>query len=194
MQNNNTSIKMNQRLVYASKRSAFSTIGLPILLLLSFVWLNFYSNYTNLNTMIFIDDSTFGSITSYIVFSMLIAAIVDYILFELFFFVYRLFLGFSIYSFMIPKYVMLDKFRIWYIVRNIVLGIIFNLRFLFPYISVYLCVFELILNFLFIICLYYDLKKDYVETLVAQFVFKTLTVPVVLYEIYIVIKLMVGVL
>lgn len=194
MQNNNNLMKMNQRIVYANQRSVFSTVGLPILLLLSFVWLNFYANYTGINTMHLSSSSMFSSLGSYIVFSLLIAGIVDYIVFELFFFVYRLVLGFSIYSFMIPKNVLLDKFRIWYIIRNVVLGMIFNLKFLIPYISTYLCVFELILNFMFIICLYYDLKKNYVETLVAQFVFKTLAVPVILYESYIVIKLMIGVL
>ena len=92
------------------------------------------------------------------------------------------------------KNVLLNKFRIWYLVRNLILGTIFNLRFLFPYISAYLCIMEVILNFAFIIGLYFDLKKKYIEPLVGQFVFKTLALPVVLYEIYQVIVLMVGVL
>lgn len=95
---------------------------------------------------------------------------------------------------MIPKFVLIDKFRLWYLFRNILLGVIFNLRFFFPYIGTYLCVFELIFNFVFIICLYFDLSKNYVESLVGQFVFKSLAVPVILYEIYTVIVMMVGVL
>ena len=88
----------------------------------------------------------------------------------------------------------MDKFRKWYIYRNIVLGLVFNLRFFVPFISVYLCIFELIMNFGFIIGLYFDLKKDYVEPLVAQYVFRTLALPIILYEAYTIITLMVGVL
>lgn len=193
MQNQQT-ININQRLLMQNQRSIFSKFGLPILLMLSFVWLNLYTDLADLNSLTFTGGQNYVNLSSYLIFSVLIAGIFDYLIFELLFFIYRLFIGFSIYSFMIPKNIMLDKFRFWYIVRNIFLGFLFNIRFFLPYVSTYLCVFELIFNFGFIILLYFDLSKNYVEPLIGQFVFKTLAVPVILYEVYVVIRLVVGVL
>ena len=174
-------------------RSFFSKICLPVILLVSFAWLNLYSSLSEANN-IFRPDDTYSSIASYLFTSALIFAVVDYLVFELYFFVYRLFLGFSVYSLLIPKNVLIDKFRIWYIVRNIVLGVVFNLRFFFPYIGTYLIIFEIAADFAFIILLFVDLKKDYIEPLVSQFVFRTLVMPIILYEIYLVITYVVGVL
>ena len=126
--------------------------------------------------------------------NVLIKGLVDYLVFELVFFLYRFVIGFSIYSFMIPKQVLKDKFRLWYVIRNLALGFLYNLRFAFPYFGTYLCIFELVFNFAFIIGMFFDLKRNYVEPLVGQFVFKTLAVPVVAYEIYKMIMLMVAVL
>ena len=95
---------------------------------------------------------------------------------------------------MIPKTVLTDNFRKLYIVRNLILGLIFNLRFVYPFINTYLCVIELIMNVLFLLGLFYSLKKQYIEPLVAQYVFKTLSLPIILYEAYILITLMLGVL
>ncbi len=183
IKNNNLSIK---------KRSVYSRL-LPVLVMLSFVWLNFYNIMTSSNN-IKLDFGSFGSLPVYLIFDVLLYGVIYYLFFEFLFYVYRFCIGFSIYSFMIPKRVLIDKFRTWYLIRNVALGLIFNLRFFFPYITTYLCIFELVLNFLFIICMYADLSKEYVEPLVGQFVFKTLAVPVVLYEIFEVVVLMVGVL
>lgn len=174
------------------KKSWFSKF-MPVLLLLSFIWLHFYTTMTNANTMTF-NMGNLGSLPAYLFFDVLLMGIIDYTVFEILFFIYRFFIGFSIYSFMIPKNVLKDKFRLWYFFRNIILGLVFNLRFFLPFISVYLSIFELMLNFLFIIALYFDLSNEYVEPIVGQFVFKTLAVPVVLYEAYKVIVLMAGVL
>ena len=181
---------INERIILSKQRSVLSRI-LPIILFVSFIWLNFYDTTTEINNFAL----SFGSIESVpVVFgiSIILYSFMDYIIFELFFFIYRFFMGFSIYSFMIPKYVLIDKFRIWYIIRNVLLGILFNLRFFFPYIITYLSIIEMICNFALIICLYYDLQKQYIEPLVGQFVFKTLALPVVLYEVYQVIRLVVS--
>ena len=185
-------LRTNQRFILAETRTLFSRL-LPILVFLSFVWLNFYDTTAGINNL-FINFAGMENLGLNLGISIFISGLIDYIIFEFLFFIYRFFLGFSIYSFMIPKQVLLDKFRFWYFIRNIVLGLIFNIRFFFPYIASYLCIFELICNFSFIICMFFDLSKEYIEPLVAQFVFKTLSVPVVLYEIYVVVRLMVGVL
>lgn len=182
-------IERNLRL---KRKTGFSK-AIPFLLFLSFIWLNFYSTMTNVNT-ISLNVGHFGNLPVYLLINVLLVAVFDYLLFEIIFFLYRFVLGFSIYSFMIPKVVLKDKFRFWFFVRNLVLGLIYNVRFFFPLFDTYLCIFQLIMNFVFIICFYFDLSVEYVEPLVGQFVFKTLAVPVVLFEIYQVIMLLVGVL
>lgn len=175
----------------SDRKNVFSRI-LPLLVFLSFIWLNLYTTLASTNgvRLIFVNVD----ITNAMLLSVIVQGFVDYIVFELVFFLYRFVIGFSIYSFMIPKQVLKDKFRFWYFLRNIVLGFLFNLRFAFPYLGTYLCIFELMFNFIFITCMYFDLRRNYVEPLVGQFVFKTLAVPVIAYEIYKVIVLMVAVL
>ena len=192
MNNNYEPIKI-KKLVVPEQRSFFSKFCLPALLFLSFVWLYLYSTLSDLND-VFYSNETYSSLPLYLVISVLLVVLVEYLIFELFFFVYRLFIGFSIYSFMIPKNVLMDKFRTWYIIRNVILGLVFNFRFFFPYIDTYLIILELIMNFVFVLLLFNDLKKDYVEPLVGQYVFRTLLMPILLYEVYIVITQMVGVL
>lgn len=181
------------QLIVNNRGSFFSRFGLPLLLILSFAWLNLYSFLVESND-VFGGYMQYGSITTYLFVTVAFLALVEYLIFELLFFIYRVFLSFSIYSFMIPKSILINKFRMWFCVRNVVLGFVFNLRFFFPYINAYLCVFELIMNFAFIMALYLDLKREHIEPLVGQYVFRTLVLPVVLYEIYVMITLMVGVL
>ena len=181
-------IKINNE---KEERNMFSKLFLPVLLFLSFLWLNFYSTIAEMtdvfNVIEVVDELAF-------IFSVVIMALVEYLVFELFFYVYRLFIGFSIYSLMLPKYVLIDKFRKWYIVRNLILGLIFNIRVFAPYISLYLGAVEILFNFAMIFALYFDLKKQHVEPLVGQYVFRTLTIPIILYEAYILITQVVGVL
>ncbi len=169
------------------KKSILSSI-LPLLVFLSFIWLNLYTSVASVTEIALLQGDT------YLVFGIILKGVLDYFVFEILFYIYRFLIGFSIYSFMIPKNVMKDKFRLWYLIRNVILGFLFNLRFFFPYLTVYLCIFELSFNFLFIFGLYFHLEKSYVEPLVGQFVFKTLAFPVIIYEIYRVVLLMVGVL
>lgn len=166
------------------ERSAFSKV-LPLLVFLSFVWLNLYSNSQARAT-------TLLSIGNGWLFWGIVTSLVNYLIFELLFAVYRFLIGFSVYSFMIPRRVLVDRFRIWFVIRNLLLGVFYNLRFFAPYISVYLCVLELIFNFMFIIGMYFSLAKNYVEPLVGQFVFKSLTIPMFIYEAIRVIILVVN--
>lgn len=197
MQSSNVDVNSNinsgvNTAFFVKKRGFFSRI-LPVLVMLSFVWLELYPTLTGANS-ISINLGSFGSLPVYLAINVIFYGLLSYLIFEFLFYVYRFCIGFSIYSFMIPKDVLIDKFRTWYLIRNIILGLIFNLRFFFPYINTYLCIFELLFNFLFILGLYFDLSKNYVEPLVGQFVFKTLSVPVIIYEVYEVIVLMAGVL
>lgn len=187
---------INVKLIPFEKRKQHEkvlAVLLPIVLLLSFIWLNFYTTMTDINSsVIFVRPKS--PLALFLMGDVLLKGVFDYLVFELLFFVYRFCLGFSIYSFMIPKQVLKNKFRFWYIIRNLILGLIFNLRFFFPYFSTFSCIFEMMMNMLLVICLYFDLSREYVEPLVGQFVFKTLAVPVLVYESVKMVCLMWGVL
>lgn len=170
------SVKFSDELAKEKKRSVFSKL-LPFLVLVSFSWLHLYGSLTLVNKW----DLINGNSVILVSISLLLTGLIYYFLFEILFFAYRFMIGFSIYSFMIPKQVLKDKFRFWYFLRNIVLGFIYNLRFFFPYLTIYLCLFELLFNMLFLLGMFFDLKRNYVEALVAQFVFRTMSVPVFIY-------------
>ncbi len=160
---------------------------LPAFVFLSFIWLNLYSSLASSSVLNFLPSKRNMFLT------ILLSGAFAYLFFELLFLVYRLFIGFSIYSFMIPKRALLDSFRVGFFLRNLVLGLIYNLRFAYPFLSTYLCVFDLLFNFLCFMFVYLYLSKSYVEPLVGQFVFKTLSVPIFIYEIASVLMLVAGV-
>lgn len=186
-----------QKTIYDAKKQQqkekLLSVLLPILLLISFIWLNLYTTMTNINASV-IYSRPKNAFMLMLVFDVLLKGLFDYLVFELLFFLYRFFIGFSIYSFMIPKQVLKNKFRFWYIFRNLILGLIFNIRFFVPYFAIYSCVFEILMDMILLVCLYFDLNREYVEPLVGQFVFKTLAIPFMLYETMKVVLLMWGVL
>ena len=183
-------VKLNLR--KQEKRSAFSKV-LPFLVYLSFIWLNLYyllamSNPFNFN----IFENTTRQ--SYVFFTFIVEGSLAYLIFEFLFFLYKFALNFSIYSFVVPRQVLNDRFRLWFMIRNIILGLIFNLRFFFSFISLYLVVFETLVNVIIIVCLYFDIKRKHVDEIIAQYVFKALAIPFILYQAYTVIAMVVGVL
>ena len=131
---------------------------LPILLLLSFVWLNLYTGISGIS-LISVSSLDVSETWVYVALSLLFSGGISYLVFELLFFVYRFLLGFSIYSFMIPKQVFQNRFRLWFILRNVLLGVLYNLCFFFPYIAIYISVFDMILTMLVVICLYFNLTE-----------------------------------
>ncbi len=155
---------------------------LPLLLYLSFVWLNIYKAIAQIDRISPL--KILASPENYFVLNILFSALFSYIIFELLFVAYRLIIGFSIYSYTIPKQVLANKFRGWFILRNIVLGFFLNARFFLPFINLYLLAFEILIDLLFIICLYFNIAREYVDALIGQFVFRAITLPFILYEIY----------
>lgn len=164
---------------------------LPLFLYISFVWLNVYKAIAQIDRLSPI--KIISNSSSYSVLYILISAIFSYVIFELLFLAYRMIIGFSIYSYTVPKQVLANKFRFWFILRNIVLGLVLNLRFFFPYINLYLLIFEIAIDLLFVICLYFSVAKKYVDPLIGHFVFRAISLPFILYEVYNVISFVVRV-
>ena len=154
---------------------------LPVLLFLSFVWLNLYTELAQA-VAISVNYSTGSYSLTYVILELLFLSAISYLVFELVFFVYKFLIRFSIYTFMIPRQVLQNRFRLWMIVRNVLLGIIFNLRFFYPYIAIYLSIFDVLFTMLFAVCVYFNLAKKYVDPLVGHFLFRALSVWIAIYE------------
>ena len=188
MQKNYKAISIEQ---FMPKRSLFSRL-LPFLVCLSFMWLNFYQYIINGNSLGIAIDGV--SPLAILVSSVVLNGIISYVIFEILLFIYKFFVGFSVYAFLIPVRVFNDKFRMWFLFRNLIAGVIYNLRIFVPYISAYLCIIDLIFNMIFILVLFADIAKKHVEPLVRQFVFRIMVTPIFIYEFIVVIRLVVGVL
>ena len=153
---------------------------LPILLLFSFVWLNLYKGFGEISS--FSDPKSGLETWSYVILTLIFSGGISYLVFELLFFVYRFLLGFSIYTFMIPKQIFKNRFRFWMIIRNMLLGAVNNLCFFFPYISHYIVIFDMLLTMLLIVCVYFSLKRKYVNELVGHLLFRALVMWIAIYE------------
>ena len=155
-----------------------------LFLVLSFIWLSLYP------TSVSIMDSFkygFGNALadgniSVVFVSVFAEAIASWISFEILFWLYRWFLSFKIYSFIVPMDSLKAETRLYFIFRNVFLGLIYNLCFLFPYLFAYSVLFDLVITLIVLICYAKHLNTNYAETIVGHFVFKNFCYPIFIYE------------
>ena len=73
------------------KKSILSSI-LPLLVFLSFIWLNLYTSVASVTEIALLQGDT------YLVFGIILKGVLDYFVFEILFYIYRFLIGFSIAS------------------------------------------------------------------------------------------------
>ena len=157
-----------------------------LMLYLSFIWISIYPS-TNILTGGFyfgygnLFDSSSGNLTSF-VFMVLTEALASWITFEIVFYIYRWFLGFKIYSFIVPADKLKQESRVFFIYRNVFYGILVNLCFLYPFLCAFLPFFDLVITLIALIAYSYHLNKNYAEPIVGHFVFKCFCYPIFVYE------------
>lgn len=162
-----------------------------LLLILSFVWINIYPS---VSTMVFDFSYNYGNLfdSSSIIFSsalinILINAIISWVWIELIFIFYRFILNFKIYSFVVPVDRLKNELRTFFIYRNLILGLFFNICFIFPFIHTLSPILDLIITFTTFICFAFHIKKYYSESIIGHFVFKCFISPIIIYEFLVVI-------
>lgn len=153
-------------------------------LFLSFCWLSIYPI-----TLGMISEFTYGfgnllssSNIAVIVASILFDALISWVGFELLFWFYRWILSFKIYSFIVPMESLRAETRLYFIFRNVILGLIYNLCFLFPYLYSYSAFFDLLVTMIVMLFYAKHLNSVYAETIVGHFVFKNFCYPIFVYE------------
>ncbi len=156
------------------------------LLFLSFVWISLFTAtssltgtlYFNFGNMLDTSSENFSSI----VFIILSEAIIQWLIFELVFFIYRYILQFKIYSFIVPLGRLKVESRAFYIYRNIFYGLYINLCFLFPYLYQFAPLVSLASTFILLIVYAIHLNKTYAEPIIGHFVFKNFCFPIFVYQ------------
>lgn len=153
-------------------------------LFLSFVWLSIYPI-----TLEFIADFSYGfgnafsdSNLATVIGAILGDALITWASFEILFWIYRWILSFKIYSFIVPMDSLRAETRLYFIFRNVILGLIYNLCFLCPYLFAYSAFFDLLVTMIVMIFYAKHLNTVYAESIVGHFVFKNFCYPIFIYE------------
>lgn len=167
------------------------------LLYLSFVWI---AIYPVTNSLISSFVGNYGNLFDfsnpnfdYVIAMVLSYALVDLLVFEVGFYIYRLVLSFKVYSFIVPNDIFKTECRIYYIYRNLILGVFLNICFLFPYLYIFEGVFRILVTMSLLIIFAKHLATDYGETIVGHFVFKNFCYPIFVYESLVFILQILGV-
>ena len=172
-----------EHIIYAKKPRQNSKMYI-VFLVVSFVWLSIYPACT-----MFIDSFTYGfgdvlsqANLSIVIANVLVEAIAAWIGFEFLFWIYRWFLSFKIYSFVVPMDSFKAETRLYFVYRNLFLGVIYNLCFVMPYLFAYSVFFDLLITMIVLICYAKHLNANYSDTIIGHFVFKNFCYPIFIYE------------
>ena len=132
---------MNQENIMYDKKPRQNTWIYKALLLVSFVWLELYpSSLSFVYSFEYGYGNMFSSANlSVVISSILFNALMSWASFEILFWIYRYVLSYKIYSFIVPMDSLKAETRLYFIFRNVFLGIVCNLCFLFPYL--YVCIY-----------------------------------------------------
>lgn len=155
------------------------------LLFLSFVWLELY---TSSLSFVYSLETGYGNAFSQanlvsVLGTVLINALFSWAAFEILFWLYRFVLSYKIYSFIVPMDSLRAETRLYFIFRNVILGLVCNLCFLFPFLYIYEPFFDLLITMIVLIFYAKHLNAVYAETIVGHFVFKNFCYPIFIYEL-----------
>ena len=154
-------------------------------LILSFVWLELYPSTLS---FVFSFEYGYGDVfananLSAALSTVFVNAIISWLSFEILFWIYRYVLSFKIYSFVVPMDSLKAETRMYFIFRNIILGLICNLCFLFPYLYIYEPFFDLLITMIVMVFYAKHLNNIYSDSIVGHFVFKNFCYPIFIYEL-----------
>lgn len=150
---------------------------LPFVFVLSFMWLDLFSELLVFNATTISTDITLTFITE-----LLISGALSALFCAVIFWCYKLVLGFSLYTLLIPAFAIKDGLKWHFIIRNIIMGAFYLLCIYFPYIYNYLAVLDAIIIFMVFMMFSKRCVKLYVDKVVAPFAFKALMTPLIIYE------------
>lgn len=172
-----------ENLLYSKKPRRNSWIYI-VGLILSYVWLEFYpATLEFLTSFEHGFGDMFSDVNKFVVIeNVIFEAIIGWIAFEIVFWVYRWVLSFKIYSFIVPMDSLKAESRLYCIIRNIILGLIYNLCFVMPYLYSFSIFFDLLVTMIVMIFYAKHLNSVYSDSIIGHFVFKCFCYPIFVYE------------
>jgi len=183
MINSNAYKNMN----YSMSHNKSSEGGYVFLLYLSFVWLSFF---TSTNSIVWNLTLGYGQLFDfnsgnlfYEVFNILVYAAIELAALEVLFWIYRHILSYRVYTFVVPTDKIRKEFRAYYIIRNIVFGVLVNLCYLYPILYNLYDLFKIVTTLFIIVLFAYNIQKKYSEPIIAHFVFRNFYKPLFIYEL-----------
>jgi len=170
---------------------------LPFLLILSFAFVVLFENYSQSSFEVFEYklfgfDDTFGE---WFFANLFFGALIEWLWFEILFYVYKLFLGFSVFSYTISMQLLNNKARSFMVIRNVIWGIVCNLMFMIPqFLASFVVVLELVVDVCVFVWFTFSVMRETVDTIIKPNVMKTLTLSFLIMRACSLIMLIVGVL
>lgn len=172
-----------ENIIYSRKPRSNNWIYI-IGLILSFVWLEFYpSTLSFMYTFEYGFGDMFSSVNLLAVIeSVIFEGLISWVSFEIVFWIYRWVLSFKIYSFIVPLDSLKAESRLYFIIRNVFLGLVYNLCFIMPYLYSFSMFFDILITMIVMICYAKHLNLIYGESIIGHFVFKNFCYPIIFYE------------
>lgn len=175
---------MEENSLFYAKKTKQNTWVYKFILFLSFVWV---SIYPVCGSLVFSFKSGYGNLfdsvnRTYVITMILSEALVSWLMFEIMFWVYRYFLTFKIYTYVVPMDSFKAETRAYFSYRNFFYGVFYAFCFLFPYLESFEILVSLITTLVVLVFYAKHLNKTYSDPIIGHFVFKNFCVPVFIYE------------
>ncbi len=167
-------IQLNSSKVFAEQKPSLLGKFLPFMLIVSFVFANFYYVAQDMTLDFLSLSSQLFTLTFFL--ELIFMAVLDYLVLLFMLWLYRLVMSYRPYYYLVKTQTFNETIKFWYFVRNVVYGFFTCLLFFFPYLEMYLYIIELILSFLVILLTYFSVKK-YVDIMFRHMYFKLLMYP-----------------
>ena len=172
-------ININRKSIFAPSKPSLLGRFLPIMLIVSFVFANFYGA-TQVISSDFLAIYSAGYNWFFVIY-LIFMSVLDYLILLMVLWLYRTILSYRPYFFLVKTQTFNEHFKFWYFVRNVLYGAISCILFVCPYLQMYFPIISLILMFLVVLLTYVSLNK-HVDIMFKHMYFKLLMYPLFIFE------------
>ena len=172
-------ININRKNLFASDKPTLLGRFLPIMLIVSFVFANFYiATQTMTPEILSIYSSSY---TLFFILYITFLAVLDYAILLLVLWLYRTVMSYRPYFYLVKVQTFNEHFKFWYFVKNVLYGAICCILFVCPYLHMYFPIINLLLTFMVIVLTYTSLQK-HIDIMFRHMYFKLLMYPFFIFE------------
>lgn len=171
--NNIKTITIQNQKLGAQNKTIISKV-LPLLLIVSFMFANIF--YVAQGSVIELTNLNSSQYEAYFFFELIVFALIDYVVMLLVLWIYRSVLSFRPYFYLVDKDTFNEKFKIAYLIKNVIYGAACFALFFVPHLQDLFLVLDLILSFM-VVVLTYVMLKNKIDIMFRHFYFKLLMYP-----------------